>query len=234
MNASADYPRANPVVYNLIRTVFRVLFRILMRPSISGIENLPAGGPFILASNHLSFLDGPLIFTRTPGVIHGVVGIEYRDHSFGPLCTALGCVYVHRGRLDRTAIRQCRRILDDGGILAVAIEGTRSRTGSLMDGKNGVAWLASHAQVPVVPVGVFGTETVARNLRRLRRVPVHATFGQPLHFGRPPFGPAQLQERTNTIMAALSGLLPESYRPVRPSDAEGHNRLVKACSHQKK
>src|SRR4029079_18425225 len=110
------------------------------------------------ASNHLSFLDGPLIFARTPHVIHGIVGVEYRDHPFGPLCTALGCVYVHRGRLDRAAMRQCQRILEDGGVLAVAIEGTRNRSGSLMDGKNGVAWLATHANVPVVPVAVSGTD----------------------------------------------------------------------------
>jgi 1-acyl-sn-glycerol-3-phosphate acyltransferase len=212
MSEAADYPRANPLVYRAIRSAFRLFFRVVARQTVKGIETLPASGPFILASNHLSFLDGPLILTRTPAVIHGVVGAEYRDHVFGPLCTALGCVYVHRGMLDRTAVRLCRRILDDGGILAVAIEGTRSRTGSLMDGKNGVAWLANHSHVPVVPVAVFGTEALAPNLKRLRRGQLHATFGTPLHFPPGPLTTAELHQCTSAIMTALAGLLPEPYR----------------------
>lgn len=212
MSEAADSPNANPIVYRAVRGVFRLCFGVLGRSIVSGIGSLPPNGPFILASNHLSLLDGPLILAHTPGVIHGVVGVEYRDSPFGPLCTALGCVYVHRGRLDRLAVRQCRRILDAGGVLAVAIEGTRSRTRTLMDGKTGVAWLASQAQVPVVPVAVFGTETVGANLRRLRRSRFHAAFGTPLQPPRAPLSTAELRDSTRTIMFELASLLPAEYR----------------------
>ncbi len=207
-----DYPRPNGTVYRLIRGAFRVLFRVFTRSSVSGTDRLPAAGPFILASNHRSFVDGPLILARTPFVIHGLVGVEYRDHVFGPLCTALGCVYVHRGKVDRAALRQCRHILEDGGVLAVAIEGTRTRTGALNDGRNGVAWLASQLAVPVVPVAILGTDTVAPRLKRLRRPRVHAAFGAPLQLPSAPLSPDDVRACTTTIMNAVADLLAEAAR----------------------
>lgn len=206
--------RANPAVYAIVQRAFARAFRLATRLETTGLEHLPATGAYILASNHLTYLDGPLIFAFTPREVHALAASKYRRHPFGWLLRLLGAVFVDRERLDRGALRRCLGLLADGRILAVAIEGTRSRSGVLTEGKHGVAWMASQARVPVVPVVVYGVEQVAPALRRLRRARISLRYGAPIRVSPAPLDSAELHAWTESITGALAEMLPPAYRPA--------------------
>jgi 1-acyl-sn-glycerol-3-phosphate acyltransferase len=128
----------------------------------------------------------------------------------------MGPVWVRRGEVDREALRKALEILERGEVLGVAPEGTRARGPyALQKGKVGAAYLATRADVPIVPLGITGTENIKRDLPRLRRAYVRVVVGQP--FRLPESGRVRsqkLHEYTDLIMYRIAELLPEEYRGV--------------------
>lgn len=213
--------RRNPVVYAVTKRIIAILFHALARVTVAQVGLIPRDGPFILACNHLSLLDGPFVLAHTPRPLHALAAVQYRRAPYGWLLRLLGAVFVHRERLDREALKQCLSILAAGGVLAVAVEGTRSPTRTLAGGKNGVAWLASRAGVPIVPVALHGTERIASALGRLRRADLELRFGAAIEPPGAPLTAAQLRDVTERLMHALADLLPSHYRGVyAPSSAD--------------
>lgn len=206
------YPPLRRWRYGLARTIVRGLFRALTRLRVSGLQNLPRSGPILLVSNHLSLVDGPLVFAALPITLRPLVGEKYRDTIFRYLLDSAGSIYVERNRPDRHAMRVATAILADGGTIAVAIEGMRSPTGTLGEGRPGVAYLAKRANVRVLPVAVYGTEKVRRALPRLRRAELHVVVGAAFDLAPGPLDTAQLDQHTTRIMQELAALLPEQYR----------------------
>jgi 1-acyl-sn-glycerol-3-phosphate acyltransferase len=208
------------VFYLLARFVLRPLFWLTCRPTVTGRENVPATGPVILASNHLSFIDSiaiPLVAPRRVGYLAkaeywqgtGFVGWLQRA-----LFTALGALPVERGthRAAQGALDTALGVLQSGGAFGIYPEGTRSKDGRLARGKTGVAWLALTADCPVVPVAVRGTDRVqpvGASWPRPYRVSI--TFGEPLTFpeqrGQAGRGPARrvVTDRVMEAIAELSG-----------------------------
>jgi 1-acyl-sn-glycerol-3-phosphate acyltransferase len=208
------------VFYLLARFVLRPLFWLTCRPTVTGRENVPATGPVILASNHLSFIDSiaiPLVAPRKVGYLAkaeywqgtGFVGWLQRA-----LFTALGALPVERGthRAAQGALDTALGVLQSGGAFGIYPEGTRSKDGRLARGKTGVAWLALTADCPVVPVAVRGTDRVqpvGASWPRPYRVSI--TFGEPLTFpeqrGQAGRGPARrvVTDRVMEAIAELSG-----------------------------
>ncbi|HEV7728032.1 MAG: plsC [Modestobacter sp.] len=206
--------------YLLARFVLRPLFWLTCRPTVTGRENVPATGPVILASNHLSFIDSiaiPLVAPRRVGYLAkaeywqgtGFVGWLQRA-----LFTALGALPVERGthRAAQGALDTALGVLQSGGAFGIYPEGTRSKDGRLARGKTGVAWLALTADCPVVPVAVRGTDRVqpvGASWPRPYRVSI--TFGEPLTFpeqrGQAGRGPARrvVTDRVMEAIAELSG-----------------------------
>ena len=206
--------------YLLARFVLRPLFWLACRPTVTGRENVPASGPVILASNHLSFIDSiaiPLVAPRKVGYLAkaeywqgtGFVGWLQRA-----LFTALGALPVERGthRAAQGALDTALGVLQTGGAFGIYPEGTRSKDGRLARGKTGVAWLALTADCPVVPVAVRGTDRVqpvGASWPRPHRVSI--TFGEPLTFpeqhGQAARGPARrvVTDRVMEAIAELSG-----------------------------
>jgi 1-acyl-sn-glycerol-3-phosphate acyltransferase len=208
------------VVSLIARLVLRPLFLLVFRPHVRGRENVPATGPFIIASNHLSFIDSmaiPLMAPRRVGYLakaeyftgHGLKGWFTRT-----LFTALGALPVERQdhRAAQEALDTAMTVLKAGGGFGVYPEGTRSRDGKLARGKTGVAWLALTADCPVVPVGITGTDRIQPiGARYWRPHRFSVTFGEPLtfpeHRGQAGKGKAR-REVTDRIMneiAALTG-----------------------------
>jgi 1-acyl-sn-glycerol-3-phosphate acyltransferase len=208
------------VVYLIARLVLRPLFLLVFRPHVRGRENVPATGQFIIASNHLSFIDSmaiPLMAPRRVGYLakaeyftgHGLKGWFTRT-----LFTALGALPVERQdhRAAQEALDTAMTVLKAGGGFGVYPEGTRSRDGKLARGKTGVAWLALTADCPVVPVGITGTDRIQPiGARYWRPHRFSVTFGEPLtfpeHRGQAGKGKAR-REVTDRIMneiAALTG-----------------------------
>jgi 1-acyl-sn-glycerol-3-phosphate acyltransferase len=209
------YPPLPEGLYKLLRVIIRFLARLLTRLHIEGVEHVPASGACILISNHLSYMDSPINFAATPRVIHVLAGEKYEHHLlFGPLLRVAGAVFIRRGEVDRKALRQALAILEDGHCLGMAIEGTRSRTGGLIQGKTGAAYLATRADVPLVPVAIWGTDKMGAALRRFRRADVYVRYGKPFRLPPGHARTAQLDQYTDEIMVTLASMLPEEYRGI--------------------
>jgi len=206
------------MIRELLRLVLQFLFRVLTRVEVVGLENIPKTGGCVLAMNHLSRLDAPLVFsflTRKDST--GLVADKYKQHPFFRwIVKGARGIWLDRENPDYGALRAAVRYLRDGGVLGIAPEGTRSQTGSLMAPKAGVAFLAAKANVPIVPTAIIGTEVTMGELFRLRRSPVYLEFGAPflLPEGRTKTREATLQLAADEIMCQIAYLLPQSYRGV--------------------
>ncbi len=204
--------------YRLLQALIRGLIKLLGRVHVEGAENYPKQGPYIVALNHLHWMDIPVLFIVLPHEVATFAAEKWENHWFvGPLLRLFGhAIFVQRGEADRKAIMAALQWLQNGGVLGIAPEGTRSRTGALQQGKPGVAYLASRTGVPIVPVAMWGHETFWRDLRHFRRPEVHIRVGKPFVLPGTPNrakGP-QLDAYTEQIMLALARMLPEKYRGV--------------------
>ena len=124
-------------------------------------------------------------------------------------------VWVRRGEVDRQALCEALDVLNSGCVLGIAPEGTRSlSTHALQRGKTGAAYLATRTGVPIVPVGIIGTENLHHNMPRLRRTAVRVVVGKPFHLPEDQARGQELREYTDLIMQRIADLLPEEYRGV--------------------
>jgi 1-acyl-sn-glycerol-3-phosphate acyltransferase len=209
-----DYART-PTGERLLKALVRALVRLTSRVSIEGQDSVPAEGPVLCATNHLHILDALWMVAALPRRTIFLVAEEFeRKPVVGWLLNAGRAIYVARGKADRDALDRALAVLKGGGVLGVAPEGRLSPTGGLIKGQVGIAYLASQAGVPVVPVVAWGQERAGRCWRRLRRVPVHIRFGPPIALPPALSGPSDLERGTDLVMTSLARLLPPSYRGV--------------------
>ena len=157
-----------------------------MHIQFSGLENIPPTGGCILATNHLSRLDTPLILMAIERKdLSALVTDKYRNNPlFALFVDVSDSIWINRDIADYKAIRAGLDHIKSGGILGIAPEGTRSRNGQLLEAKSGVALIAEKAGVPIVPVGIHGTEDTMSKLTHFQRPNIHASFGKP--FSLPP------------------------------------------------
>ncbi len=145
--------------YSFACLVVRFIFRLLFKVEIIGAEKIPNGKGFIVAPNHLSNLDPPLLGAFLP-VKMGYMAKEelFKVPLFGRLIRSLGAFPVKRGGRDVAAVRSAVERLREGGCVVIFPEGRRSRTpGVLGEGKQGAAMIAAHAKVGILPVGISAT-----------------------------------------------------------------------------
>jgi 1-acyl-sn-glycerol-3-phosphate acyltransferase len=194
-----------------------IVLRILLKPHIRGLENVPPTGPVIAAINHTSFLDPVMVMAFLPRVVIPLAKEELFKHRFfGWVFRAYGCIPIRRGEIHQSAIRRSLELLRDGGLLLVAPEGTRSRDGRLQPGHSGVALLATRTNATILPISIWGVMPFGQNVRRLRRTEVHMVIGKPFRIaveGRK-LSREQLDEITDEIMYQLAELLPPEHRGV--------------------
>lgn len=204
--------------HNLFCITFRVLFFLLSRVKVHGKQHLPVDGGYIAAANHLSVIEVPLVYCLINR--HDVTGLVAKKHQknalFRWLINLLDGIWLSREEIDTRALRTARDHLQEGGVLGIAPEGTRSQTGSLLEAKTGVAFLADQAKVPIVPVAVAGTWQITSEILSLKRPEISVTFGEP--FMLPPVNrktrDQDLKRNTEEIMCQLAALLPAEYRGV--------------------
>jgi 1-acyl-sn-glycerol-3-phosphate acyltransferase len=204
-----------PRKHRVVKYFLLTLLKIVARVDIQGFENLPVG-PFVVVINHLSSFDtlagiavGPIRQATT------FAAIEHRSDPIGGwILDQLGVIWVRRGEADREAIKIALDELKSGTVMAMAIEGTRSRTGGLQAGKTGSAFLASRTHVPLVPGAIWGTEQIISNMKRLRRSEVHIRIGHPFPLPEGRANTEQLEEYTDQVMLKIAAMLPPPYRGV--------------------
>lgn len=213
------------LAYRVVTSSIKRLTRLLCRVDDAQLTQVPKQGPLILAVNHVNFLEAPIFYTHLhPRPVTGFVKAENLEHPFfGPLLFGLwGGIPVRRGEADMTAFRQALAALEDGRILAVTPEGTRSGDGHLQPGRPGIAFLALRSGAPVLPIIHHGGELFWRNLRRLRRTDFHIVVGQPFYLdaGRVKVNRQVRQQMADEIMYQMAALLPLAYRGVYSDLAE--------------
>ncbi|MEU1538670.1 lysophospholipid acyltransferase family protein [Actinacidiphila glaucinigra] len=179
--------------YVLKYVVLGPLLRVLFRPRIEGMENIPEEGAAIVAGNHLSFSDHFLMPAILPRRITFLAKAEYftgtglKGRLTAAFFHSIGQIPVDRsgGKAGESAIREGMKVLGKGELLGIYPEGTRSHDGRLYKGKVGVATMAIRAKVPVVPCAMIGTYEIQPAGRRLPRIkPVTIRFGEPMEFSR--------------------------------------------------
>jgi 1-acyl-sn-glycerol-3-phosphate acyltransferase len=160
--------------YDVSKFTVRLLATTLWRARVIGTENVPASGPLIVACNHVSYLDPPLMGCLCPRRIHYMAKKElFEMPVVGPMIRALGAYPVDRHGSATAAIKRSLSVLEGGGAVGIFPEGTRNRAGTVSP-QTGVALLASLAKAPVVPACILGSDRAPR----LSRVSV--AFGAPL------------------------------------------------------
>jgi 1-acyl-sn-glycerol-3-phosphate acyltransferase len=205
-------------MYAVLHAVVPPVAKLVWRPTVTGLENVPRTGPVLIASNHLSFADSLVIPIVAPRKVHFLAKSDYFTGTGvkGTLQRAwfegMGMLPVDRddSRAAIASLDTALGVLRHGGAFGIYPEGTRSRDGRLYRGRTGVAHLALTAGVPVVPVGITGTERLQPVGSRLPRVvPVTVRFGAPIQvvdrFDGVPLGRARRQ-LTDEIMIAIQAI----------------------------
>jgi len=204
----------------VLRFLIRALLKLIARFEIRGEENVPLTGGMVIASNHIGILDIIMVYfaiDRTDLFIPVAEKWE-KIGWINWLGRQLNFLYVDRYNPDLKALRKMIALMENGKCLVIAPEGTRSRVGSLIEGKPGVAYLASRSGFPVIPVAITGTEdkVILANVKRLRKSNITLTGGK--QFSIPPLPKtdrdAALQKYTDEVMCHIAALLPEKYRGV--------------------
>jgi 1-acyl-sn-glycerol-3-phosphate acyltransferase len=217
MDAGYKIPFRNKIARIFLRPTFRFLYHLLGRVEISGKENIPQEGAYIVAQNHVSTFDSPFILVFWPNQLE-VAGAsdvwERRGQSI--LAKLYGGIKVHRGQYDRKLIEKTLFVLKSGYPLLIAPEGGRSKKPGMRKAKSGVAYLSDKANVPVIPVGICGSgEEYLKDASKGKKPLIMMRIGKSITL--PPIEEKGLARReklhhnTDLIMRKIADLLPPEY-----------------------
>lgn len=200
-----EVPRTNEGVHpshrlmRALRPAGRAWFRRRYDMRQYGVENVPRTGGVLIASNHVGFLDGPLLAAFCPRPVHALTKKEMFVGRTGTALRAFGQIPLSRREVDIAAVRDCLRVLRDGGVVAVYPEGTRG-AGELTRISGGVTYLAMVTGAPVVPLAVFGTRDPGGLLESIPAPGARFDFvyGEPIRVDKRPWPRRQEEVRRET------------------------------------
>jgi cytidylate kinase len=201
-------PRKRSPLYVVVRFLLAVLLRTAFRLEVTGAENIPKHGGVIVAPNHRSLIDHPVIGAITRRQVWFMGKEElFRNALAGKILRNMGAFPVKRGRPDRTSLQFCLDLLDKGEVVGIYPEGTRRPDARFDEVEDGFAYIGLKSGAPIVPVAMSGTEAVLPHGRKFPRfVKIRVHVGEPFRLG----------ERH-------AGLLPRAR--IREASAEAHRRL---------
>src|SRR3954463_715786 len=210
------------MTYWVLKAVLTPILRFFFRVRVEGLENVPAKGPAILASNHLSFCDSiflPLVLRRR---VTFVAKAEYfEDKKTAWFFRAVGQIPIKRGggSASLRALESAQEVLEAGGLFGISPEGTRSPDGRLYKGHTGVARLALRTKAPILAVAMVGTRE-AQPIGQAKPkffMPITIRISRPLTFERfsdRTTDPLALRRITDEIMFELRELSGQEYVPT--------------------
>jgi len=179
--ASLAMTPARPIgpVYAFGSGFTRLFARTLLDFHVEGLERIPRKGPLIVACNHISFWDPPLVGAHLPREMHFVAKAElFHNPLFGALIRSYNSIPIQRGAQARAGLRGAEEVLSAGGAVLIFPEGTRNKSGELLPPRAGVGRLAAVTRTPVAPACITGSNQIRRSMRR--QVPIRITFGSPM------------------------------------------------------
>ena len=198
-------------LYGICHYIILGIYDIAFRGEVAGLEHIPRTGPFLIAGNHASHLDPPIIGSQVPRQIAFFARKTLWKPGFGSWwMDGVGCIPVDRDGSDLAAIKRVLQTLKNGKALILFPEGTRSPDGTLQPPKAGVGLIAAKTQVPVLPVRIFHSHVAFGRSGKLRLgTPVAVTFGPllyPADYNSPEAGKDRYQRTSEKIMAAIAAL----------------------------
>jgi len=212
-------PKIGPMMTKkLLRSLIHFFINIVAKVDVINPEKLPKEGSYAFATNHLGILDAFLayyILERWDFFIP--VAEKWEEYAILRwLGKHLNFIFIDRFNPDIHAIRQILKRMENGEVLVIAPEGTRSRTEKMAEGKTGVSYLASKAQFPIIPVGLAGTEDriFFSNLKKFKRTHIRVTIGDAFRLPELPKTNRDeaFREYTDEIMCKIAALIPEKNR----------------------
>lgn len=214
---SVDHPQLTWRV-RLLHNLAWLVLRLFTRIEVHGADNIPSAGVTMVIMNHLHWLDpviGVAIFQR-PAVMFTAEKWEHRAVIGDVIRWTRSAIFVRRGELDRRALMEALEVLLAGGMLALAPEGTRSKTGALQQARDGAAYLATRSGAVIVPMVAYGQEQAEGQWKRLRRPRIVVRVGEPFRFEDTPnkVRSRELSPYTEEMMQRLAQMLPPQYRGV--------------------
>jgi 1-acyl-sn-glycerol-3-phosphate acyltransferase len=230
------------VQYRMSRLVAGPFLRMLARAKVTGAGNIPASGPAILASNHLSVIDSvylPLLVARPvtfAAKSEYFTGTRLRDRAVGAYLRSTKQLSTDRAgaRAAQDMLEAALALLESGQLFGIYPEGTRSPDGRLYRGRTGVGFLALHSGAPVIPVAMVGTEHILPPGQRLPRPgKIEIRIGEPLDFAElrgQPAGARQRRAVTDDVVRAIQKLSGQEYVPMYASARKEELAAAKAAA----
>lgn len=203
----------------LVNTVIYRILHILVRIEADELAQIPTKGPLLLITNHINFLEGPIVYTdlqhRQERDLTGFAKIEFWDNPITAfLFDTWDTIPLRRGEADLSAIKDAVARIKTGAIFAMAPEGTRSLDAKLLRAHSGIAMLGYMSDAPILPLAGFGHENYINDFKHFHRPTYHLIMGKPFRLdsgGKRVKGDMR-QEMADEIMYQLAALLPEKYR----------------------
>ncbi len=201
--------------YYAANAAMKVLLIALTRWRVEGKENVPRKGPLIIVANHMTYVDPPLLGASVPRRITFMAKQElFRPSLMGIVVRAYGAFPIRRDKLDREALRHAFGLLNKGQVLGMFPEGKRSFPCHLQEMQPGTAFIAARSGVPIVPVGISGSEQVKGLGFIARRPRITVRIGRSFilpsgdnnRLNRP-----GLNQHSSLIMKRIAELLPSTY-----------------------
>ncbi|HWR38051.1 MAG TPA: lysophospholipid acyltransferase family protein [Patescibacteria group bacterium] len=194
------------MLYSVIKFLLGNFIRLVFRLKVTGSENIPLQGGAIVAANHISLWDPPVVGAALARRVSFMAKEElFNQPLLGWTILRLGAFPVRRNTADRNAIRTALGRLADGHLVGLFPEGTRSKTGELGSPEPGIALIAAKAGVPIIPAAVIGTDQVLCNGTLLPQFEVR--FGPPLYLVPGKTDKETLDDISNNIMHQIGQLL---------------------------
>lgn len=206
------------IAYKTVRHALRVLMTLWCRLTVEGRDNVPAEGPFILAPTHRSIIDSPVASAATRRRMRFMGADKWweKNAQFGWLLTALGGFPVTRGTADREALKRCIAVLEGGEPLVLFPEGERKSGPVIQPLFDGAAYIAFKTGVPIVPMGIGGSErAMPKGSVWVRPHKMHAVIGRPIMPTAELTGKAlraAMKDMTDDLSAELQRLFDQAQR----------------------
>lgn len=204
------------MIHYTVSWLVRIIIAALCRIDAGDLRGLPMRGPCILVTNHINFLEVPLLYTRLmPRRVAALVKVEtWNNPLLGFLGNLWNGIPIARGTIDRKAINAAKEALAEGRILVIAPEGTRSGDGVLKRGQPGIVLFAANSGIPIYPLAHYGGEMFWKNLRSFRRTGFKVKLGKPfvVSSNGTRLGREQRNVIADEIMLKIAELLPEKLK----------------------
>jgi 1-acyl-sn-glycerol-3-phosphate acyltransferase len=202
----------------MIILFFKILTSVICRIHDESLAKVPHQGPLIIVTNHINILEVPLVYVALqPRPIGGFSAAKrWKVWWSRWLLNTVGAIPLHRGEADINAMRRGLEWLDNGKILIIAPEGTRSYDGRLQRGHPGVVMLAMRTGSPLLPLVFFGHENFEENLKHLKKTDIYFAVGERFYLDpkEQKVTRRTRQEITDEIMYKMAALLPPENRGV--------------------